>query len=169
MKRKYLTFAKKIRGQESNWVFWWGGGNDDDEEDAGCDWESHWVLFYSFSFSRRAKQVRTRQKTRLIQRVAVTQMCDLSVRKWMWLIHWKVRVIFLWHWVQDFISSIAWSWVQNLRFFQWKTSKRESFVAFSCCLWVINDTAKTDGNDQQKQSKKEKSFWQVLENVNDVP
>ena len=32
-------------------------------------------------FSRRVRQVRTRRKTRLIQRVAVTQMCDRSVRK----------------------------------------------------------------------------------------
>ena len=37
--------------------------------------------------------------------------------------------------------------------FQWKTSKRESFVALSCCLWVINDAAKTDGNDQRKHGQ----------------
>ena len=38
-------------------------------------------LVSSVFLFRRVRQVRMRRKTRLIQRVAVTQMCDLSVRK----------------------------------------------------------------------------------------
>ena len=167
-------FCKTWRGQESNWVFWWGGGeNNEDDEDAGCDWENHWVLLYRFFFQEsETSEDETEDET------DSESGSDSDV----WSVSEKVNVVvplesksdlFYWHWVQDFLSSIAWSWAQKFSFFQWKTSKRESFVALSCCLWVINDAAKTDGNDQRikkaKQSKEEKTFWQVPDNINEVP
>ena len=82
MKREYLTSAKKYEAKRAT---------ESSDEEVVMTMRMMKMLavierciescFILFSFSRRVRQVRTRRKTRLIQRVAVTQTCDLSVRK----------------------------------------------------------------------------------------